>query len=63
MLKRLDNFHPLTYKNDKKPEAERKPDTYIQPEFTRVGTFTRLLWTLKVWTLPKLFKRENLLFK
>ena len=28
MLKRLDNFHPLTYKNDKKPEAERKPDTY-----------------------------------
>ena len=24
MLKRLDNFHPLTYKNDKKPEAEPK---------------------------------------
>ena len=22
MLKRLDNFHPLTYKNDKKPKAE-----------------------------------------
>ena len=31
MLKRLDNFHPLTYKDDKKPEAEQKPDTHIQP--------------------------------